>query len=163
MRIHPRPRTLLWRSGSVSYVIYLRTPIQVFRLRHLVPVAAPSQPSVGTKRNTNNLMIRVLLLHLTLGNRRRHNWVPSIRCAALVSEPQGTLSGQWFWCCFCHRCLLGDLVLGALEVNWGERRQSVRRIGCDESTRHDGDRKSKAITDLNSNACQRLPVFAAVL
>jgi len=28
-------------------------------------------------------MIRVLLLHLTLGNRRRRNWAPSFRCAAL--------------------------------------------------------------------------------
>jgi len=56
----------------------------VFRLRHLVPLAAPDRPSVGDIGNTSNLMILVQLMHLTFGSRPSRERVPNVRCAALV-------------------------------------------------------------------------------
>ena len=55
----------------------------VFRLRHLVLIAAPDRPSVGDMRNTSNSMILVQLMHLTLDREPSRRWVSSVRCAAL--------------------------------------------------------------------------------
>jgi len=63
---------------------YRKLDSLVFRIRHLVPLAAPDRPSVGDIGNTSNLMILVQLMHLTFGSRPSRERVPNVRCAALV-------------------------------------------------------------------------------
>ncbi|MCB1520814.1 MAG: CvpA family protein [Hyphomicrobiaceae bacterium] len=59
----------------------------VFRLRHLVPLAAPDRPSVGDKGNTSNSMILVLLSSPTLGKPPCSNRGPSVSDATLAFAP----------------------------------------------------------------------------
>lgn len=57
--------------------------VLVFRLRHLVPIAAPDQPSVGDTRNTSYMMSLELLLSPTLGRSPSRQWRPSVGDATL--------------------------------------------------------------------------------
>ena len=72
----------------------VRDATLVFRLRHLVPLAAPDRPSVGDIGNTSNSMILVLLLSPTLGRPPCSKRGPSVRAATLVLRHNSRLRSR---------------------------------------------------------------------